>query len=288
MRSSKITYFTLLFILTPLFLLNCFNQHENQYKKIRGSGNLTTKEQSLENINGVHLATLGEMDIKFGNEEKLVIEAEDNLHQYLIVKTSGDTLKIKSKTGYNLRPGKKVKYFLTLKNLDTIVTSSSGNINAPALKSEKLKIMISSSGTIKVKDLDAKNTFLKISSSGKIYTGQLNSEYVEVSISSSGDIYTDEIKASEMETYISSSGSFNTEGGEVNSQLIRITSSGSYKAKDLASNEADIKISSSGSARVYVKNSLKASISSSGNIYVRGNPQISKHYSSSGRIKNID
>ncbi|HEX6384545.1 MAG TPA: DUF2807 domain-containing protein, partial [Anaerolineae bacterium] len=51
-------------------------------RDIRGSGTVVRDDRPVAGIRGVTLATLGDMTIELGDEESLVVEAEDNLLPY--------------------------------------------------------------------------------------------------------------------------------------------------------------------------------------------------------------
>jgi hypothetical protein len=235
--------------------------------RVYGSGNVVRRDYSVSGISGVNLATIGTLYILFGDREELAIEAEDNLHEYFEAEVRRDILKIETRKNTNLRPKKPVKYYLTVKELDTIAISSSGDIEAPDIESGRFSVAVTSSGTLQMGDLDARS--------------------FSVTISSSGDVYVGDLKASDIDVAISSSGSLDIEGGAVEDQGISISSSGNYKAKRLKSETARVRLSSSGSAYLHVTDSLDVVISSSGSVYYVGNPAVRQVISSSGRIKQI-
>lgn len=214
---------------------------------VRGSGAITREERPVEGIRGVTLATLGEMTIELGEQELLVIEAEDNLLPYLETEVRGGMLTIDATTGTNLRPTRPVHYYLIVGSLEALSITSSGNIDAPALEAELFTAEVSSSGNLHVAGLDA--------------------DRVRVEISSSGSVTID--------------------GGQVAEQDIVISSSGDYQAGELRCERAGTRISSSGDATIWVTDSLDANLSSSGDVNYYGRPEISQTMSSSGRIVSL-
>jgi hypothetical protein len=76
-------------------------------------------------------------------------------------------------------------------------------------------------------------------------------------------------------------------GGQVKTQEVTISSSGKYTAQDLASDEADVRLNSSGSATIWVQNTLKANLSSSGDLRYRGHPTVDATTTSSGDVIQI-
>jgi hypothetical protein len=239
-----------------------------EQRSVRGSGRLEAQQRNVKDITGVELATLGKMTIKLGEQEELRIEAEDNLLDYLETETRGGTLRIKTRDGFTLRNRRPVNYYLTVKELDEISISSSGDVEAPDLATEQFSVSISSSGDLEMGDLKVDTLKVRISSSGDMTMGTLHADTIQVVITSSGDL--------------------DIAGGDIEEQDVTLTSSGKYRAKDLESDQAKVQLSSSGSATVQVHDYLDAQLSSSGNLYYIGNPTVKAATTSSGDVKQIN
>jgi len=190
---------------------------------------------------------MGELDIRLGDKEELLIETDDNLLQYLEAEQDGGTLRSGTRRGFNLRPSRTVRYTLTVKELEFLGLSSSGNAHAPALSADRFEIRISSSGDVSVDGIDADSLDVSISSSGNVEIGE----------------------------------------GVVDMQEIHISSSGNYRGESVRSGRATVVLSSSGDARLWAEESLDASLSSSGSVYYKGDPEVSDSHSSSGRVTRI-
>ena len=157
-------------------------------KKVRGSGKIETEKRRVKGITGVELATLGRLYIELGTKEELIIEAEDNILQYLKTNVSSGMLKITKQRRVNLRPKKPIKYYLTVKKLKKIVISSAGDVEAPDLQADRFFIKSSSSGHLEVGDRDANTLDIDMSSVGDVTMGDVNAERVEVSVTSAGEL----------------------------------------------------------------------------------------------------
>jgi hypothetical protein len=272
---------------------------------VKGSGDVVKEDRKIGHITGVRLATSGKMFIKLGNKESLTIEAEDNLLEYIETEVKNGVLEIDNRRKFNLRPTEPIYYYLTVKELNQIGISSSGDIEAPFIKADKFEISISSSGDLDMEGLDAPTVEIGVSSSGDVTIEDLNTRELDIGISSSGDVSFNKVDAAEVsigisssgdvimkslfaeniESRISSSGNIEIGSGKVNSQRVRISSSGDYIAGKLESLEADVRTSSSGDILVWVNDYLKASTSSSGSITYIGKPEVDMHTSSSGKIR---
>lgn len=256
---------------------------------IRGSGHLVEEKREVNGINGVDLATMGTLYIKTGEMESLLIEAEDNLLEYIETRVKNGMLRIDSTWNVSLRPTLRINYHLTVTDLDTIRISSSGDVYAqiPDLEVGRFSVNISSSGNLDMGDLQADSLKVNISSSGDMSMGELQADSLTVRISSSGNVEIDELYADSLRANISSYGDLDIEGGKVDWQDIKISSSGMYNAKRLESVEADVNLSSSGSAVIRVSDKLRASLSSSGDVHYIGDPTVNARTSSSGDVEKI-
>lgn len=238
----------LVFLVSSLMASECYFDSE----QIRGSGNVIREERDVSGFTGVKVSNQGDLKIEIGDREKLVIEAEDNLIEYIETYVENGILKIDTESNINLRNKKPIRYFLTAKKLDYLATSSSGDIEAPVLKADDFTVKISSSGDIEIEELEA--------------------EDVSVGISSSGDLKIDTLDSGNLSVKISSSGDFKIGRGNVKTQDINISSSGNYDGRSVESLRTEVRISSSGDARVWVTEYLDVHLSSSGDLYYKGDP----------------
>ena len=234
---------------------------------VQGSGNVVEESRPVSGITSVELTTLGNLTIELGDMESFRIEAEHNLMKYIKTDVFAGTFRIKTKNGIRLENTKPVNYYLTVKSLDSINISSSGNIYAPDLEANEFSINISSSGNLEMGNLDAETLTVRISSSGDIIMGLLTADSLDVNISSGGNL--------------------DIAGGQVKTQDVTISSSGDFTAQDLKSENADVRLSSGGSATIWVQDTLNAKLSSSGDLRYRGDPSVNATTSSSGDVIQI-
>ncbi len=214
---------------------------------VRGTGNITRVEIPLSGINGIRLATQGELVIEIGAEEKLIIEAQENLQPYIEANLVNGKLTIETRDGFNLNPTKPMRYLLTVKSIEFLSVTSSGSIVAPALEAEQFRVEIASSGNVNLESLLA--------------------DALEVSLTSSGGL--------------------DIAGGQVETQEVNISSSGSYTAGDLRSQEAVVDITSSGNVTVWATDRLDVTIRSSGSVSYYGSPAVNSDITSSGRVTHL-
>jgi hypothetical protein len=214
---------------------------------VRGSGSIVEEGREVGDFTGVALAGIGELTIEVGERESLRIEAEDNLIQYFETEVRNGVLEIGVQDGVNLNSTRPVRFYLTVEELDTVVLSGSGNIEAPDLEAERFSVTISGSGDVEMGDLSADILNVTISGSGNLDIG----------------------------------------GGRVEELDFTISGSGEYQAGDLSSESVQITISGSGNATVWATESLDVRISGSGSVNYYGNPRATFSASGSGKLKSL-
>jgi hypothetical protein len=242
-------------------------QAEWKSRRIDGSGPVVRIGRDVSDFTGVHLSTIGTVHVKIGKSVALEIEAEENLIEYIETEVEDGNLKISNRKKFNLKAREPIKYFVTVKKLDRIALSSSGDAVLPHIENERFAISLSSSGDLKAKSLAVGDLDVNISSSGDAYIGMIGAESIDASLSSSGDLEID--------------------GGEVGHLRLKISSSGDFDGVDLKADRATVKISSSGDAYVWVTDELVATLSSSGSVHYAGDPSVTRQRSSSGRVKRM-
>ncbi|MBN1274417.1 MAG: DUF2807 domain-containing protein [Candidatus Aminicenantes bacterium] len=265
MKKCLILFSVLLVLMLSLGAKSCdFDDFSFNNQRIRGSGRMDEETRNVRGVTGVKLATIGLLTVELGNKEDLVIEAEDNLLEYFETEVTNGILTIRTRRHVSIRPRREVRYLLIVKRLESVSTSSSGDIRLPDIKTDRFTIRVNSSGDITAEDFEVNTLSARISSSGNIDMERLEADKIDVHISSSGDLRIND--------------------GVVNKQEITISSSGNYQAGRLESKRADVRVSSSGDAYIHAEDYLYARISSSGNIYYSGNPDVDKRITSSGKL----
>ncbi len=216
-------------------------------ERIRGNGNVRTETRSPGNFKSV--SSHGSFDVFVSSGEQAVkIEAEENLLPYIETYVEGYTLHVGTKDNYWLRPGRKVKIFVSSPDYESIRSYGSGDIigESKITNSSKLELGVNGSANIKM---------------------DINAPEINTETNGSGDIFLK---------------------GETKSFEGEIHGSGNIKALDLRSNDATIKIYGSGDADVFVDRKLDVHVAGSGDVNYKGNAQISSSIAGSGRVKKVD
>ena len=169
------------------------------FNGIAGSGKIVTEPRTVSDFSAVSLSGSGHVIVEQTGTESLTVTADDNLLPYIKTEVHGNTLELGTKDSMtNLNPTEDIVYKLTVKNLDDVRISGSGQADVKSLTENQLQVRISGSGDMTgqgtVDDLD-----LRISGSGSYSGQQLKSKRATVGVSGSGSVLvnaSDTLKAS--------------------------------------------------------------------------------------------
>jgi len=261
--------------------LGCATCEEHQ---VRGSGPVVARTVDVSGVRAVALKTFGTLHIEMGDREELRIETQRNLQEYFEVEVSRGTLSIGSRRSVSIHPTEPVRFYLTVKTLETISLSGSGDVRAPDLEAEDFSLKVTGSGDVSIGGLKADGVYVRISGSGDTGISTLETGECEVSVSGSGDVTVDRLDAARVGVTITGSGDVEVSGGETEVQRITISGSGDYEARRLESAEAEVVVNGSGSADLHVRDVLAVKIRGSGDVRYRGRPSVRSTVTGSGDV----
>lgn len=241
--------------------------HINDGFCLSGSGNVVSEEFTLSEFTEVENQTVVDVEIVQGDEQKVVVEGDQNIMDQLQMNVHGNELSIDLRDGcYNHF---ELKVYITVPYLE--------------------KVSVKSTGDVFIDDFDGLDYLtLKTSSTGDIIgTGVLEVDNVlELRTSSTGNIdleaYTYDLNAS-----ISGTGDI-TLVGSCKNQDVEMNSTGKYKAYDFESENCTIRVSGTGDAKLNVSEQLDVHISSTGDVYYLGSPRVDVTDNGVGDLVHVD
>ena len=222
--------------------------------------------RTFDSLNGISLLGSGNVEIIHGNKNEVSIHAPNDLIPYLLTEVENGTLKIgKRKKGWKKFRflNEEIRYKITVKDIDHLKISGSGDIIADKLSGNACRVAISGSGEIDVNKIDTGKLNINLSGSGDIEIENIRAKNIDVGISGSGDIEI-EGKTDELELSISGSGDFDSPG--------------------LRSKSAVVNIYGSGDANFGCSDKLEAHLTGSGDVVCLGNPSVRSHSTGSGSV----
>ena len=200
----------------------------------------------------VVFSTPGELIVKPGSEEKVVIEAEAKVLPKLDVSMSGGTLTITSKGSFKTE--KTLRYTVTLKTFRGLKADGSGNSLVEGFSGGDMEVEAGGSNNVEVKNVKADRLKLVITSAANIEA------------SGSGKTVVARM---------------------VQLQQTKQQCTGNIDAVGFHAKSADTTLEGSGTIRVYADENLKAVLNGAGNIEYKGNAKVAKTINGAGSVDPI-
>jgi hypothetical protein len=236
------------FIFFILFIVLFSSCREIFGKRVRGNGNITRQTRSVNSFTG--LSVSGNIDVMLSGDsaQKVAVETDDNIAEYVITQVEGDLLHISYKKGINPKPTKTVIVYVSAPAFKKLRASGACDINSQG----------------KITSPDEINISLTGSSDAKL---EVNTPKVEANLSGACNI---EMK------------------GETKNLNIKGTGSSDIKCFDLMTENADIRISGAGDAEVNASVKLVVHVTGAGSVKYKGNANVSQTVTGSGSVKKVE
>ena len=234
-------------LLVALLAFTSLHSFAQRWETIKGNGQLKKESRNVSAFTS--LACEGSMDVQisYGPSENIIIEADENLLPYIETTVAGNKLTIRNKKNVNLRSAKKMTVYISMKEINSLQLSGSGDIKGAGP-----------------------------------FTGEGKTD---VSLSGSGNLTLEFSKFKDLGLSVSGSGNVTLKGSATNSIDAKVSGSGNIDCASVSSKDVNAKLSGSGNIKVYANNSIDAKISGSGNVYYKGDAQnINSKVVGSGKV----
>ena len=228
-----------------------------------------TQERSVSSFSGIHQSTSADVYITYGEANTVTVKADEDVIDKLTTTVEKGILHIDTKG--TIRNVKVMDVYITMKSIDFIKNSGSGNISCKGkLAGNDVKISINGSGDLTA-ELDAKNMEIGISGSGDVEVSGVRGKF-QLSVSGSGDVEASELQLEECGIIIQGSGDVKLKGATA-SLTVKQNGSGDINAYGLKAVDVVVHNSGSGDIVMQVVNSLTAILNGSGDITYHGSPE---------------
>ncbi len=205
-----------------------------------------------------------------GNEEKVKLEADEDIIDKIIVEVENGVLRIDLKSG-SYRNIKVLNAYVTLKQLDQLKVSGSGDVYCKtSISGDELDVNITGSGDVAL-DLKMEAVACEIRGSGDVDLKGV-SKILNIGIMGSGDVEAEDLNLSECIVNMHGSGDVELQGTTAYLQ-IQGNSSGDVDAFGLKALTADIQLNGSGDSKVYATDKLTVRLRGSGDLAYKGSPK---------------
>ena len=189
------------FSLSVLWVLVCVVSTASCLAQVNGNGKMVKETRSLSGFKAISVKTAIHLLLSQGAEEKVVVEADENILPYLVTKVTEGKLEIFIKGSINNR--KEINAYVTVKQLNELEASSAAKVKSEGkLEADDLRISATSGSSVEI-GVSCKSLELKSSSgSASVITGTATSLRAECS--SGAAIVTSDLKAEKGELDASS------------------------------------------------------------------------------------
>ena len=225
---------------------------------IKGNGNVTEEVRKVKDFDKIEVSRGMNVYISQGEITKVVVNADENLMEYIETRYEGDRLIVTAKA--NIRQAKSKKVYVTTPNISEIKSTSGSNVYSETKIISKNIELAASSGSNMTLEIKAENVDASASSGSNLKL-QTDVENIETSASAGSNIRM--------------KGSTNAFSGKV-------SSGANIKAEELISQSCEAQAGSGGNIWITVNKELSAKVSSGGNVFYYGEAETKNIEKSSG------
>lgn len=215
---------------------------------VRGSGNVIEQPRAVSDFEAVRFGAFGEVTIRQGEQERLVITGDDNLLPYIVTEVRNGTLVIELQSAnFGFNTTRPIHFDLTVKSLKRVTHSGAGDVQVLDLRGQDLEAELTGAGNLVLKDLTL--------------TGKLDGQ-----LSGAGNLET---------------------AGQAAEQDISVSGFGEYRGGDLQTERTQVDLTGAGSATVWAEDDLDARISGAGSVRYYGSPSVTKRITGLGSVDGL-
>ena len=166
--------------------------------------NVTSESRNVSGFEEVELQGVGNLSIQQTGSESLTVEAEEDVLPKIRSEVENDRLIIGPEPKTSIQTTQPINYELTVKDLNALKVSGSGNVDAEDISTDELAVTTSGTGNVKISG-EADSQGINISGSGSYQAEDLESKEVKVDVGGSGSAIVN--VSDELNAEVSGSGS---------------------------------------------------------------------------------
>jgi hypothetical protein len=231
---KKIALFSLVIF---VFASGC---REMAGRRVKGSGHIITENRTATGFNSIDVSGAIDVYVKQDSATSVKIEADDNILEYIEVRTEGSTLEIYTENNIRLRPTNKIKVYISNPQYKEIQVSGASSVLCEN----------------EITSTDALEVSLSGASAGKL---ELNAPKVSVDLTGASNA---SVKGKTKDFEGSASGASEIRGFDLLSENADVDASGASHIEIYASVKIDGQ--ASGASSVNYKGNAQSSVEKSG------------------------
>jgi hypothetical protein len=149
------------------------------------TNNVTSEARDVSGFNEVELKGVGNLSLEQTGSESLTVEAEEDVLPKIRTEVENKRLIISPERNTSINTNKPINYKLTVKDLNTLEVSGSGNVEAKDINTDELAVTIGGAGDVEIRG-SADSQEVEISGSGEYRAGDLESKEATIDVRGSG------------------------------------------------------------------------------------------------------
>ncbi len=129
-------------------------------KTVYGNGDVVRKQRDIKDFTGVKVSSGIDLYLRQGDRESVAVEADENLHEYIITEVRDGVLIIR--TDVTIRKAEQKRVYVSMNEIRSVSASSAGDVTGETpVRSDRIRISASSAGDInlEIKQLRRCNPF---------------------------------------------------------------------------------------------------------------------------------
>lgn len=235
-----------LFLISAMLLLTSCSNFMG--KRVRGNGKMGSEARTASSFNGVKVSGAIDLYVSTDSTVSIKVDGDENLLNYVIIENDGDMLRIRTKSGINLRPTRGIRVYISAPSYSRLEASGACDIFT--------ENKIISKGTLNVDLSGASDAKLDVNAPG-----------VNVDVSGAGSV---------------------TLKGETRDFSVDGSGSTDIKCFELLAENTRVDISGAGNAEVFASVKLDVDVSGAADVKYKGNATVSQRVTGAGSVKKID
>lgn len=97
-------------------------------ESVKPSSNITTENRNITGFNALDVSDAMDVEVVFGTTEGVIVEANSNLHQYILTDVVAGRLKIRMKNNVRIKSGATIKIYVSAMYLDGVDISGASRV----------------------------------------------------------------------------------------------------------------------------------------------------------------
>ena len=172
-------------------------------RAVYGNNKVEKEKRDAGQFSSLKVSSGIDVFLSQGERESIEVEADENLHEYILTEIRNGVLHVYTEA--NIREAEMKRVYVTMKDIESLNTSSAGDIiGQTPVRTGRLELSVSSAGDIRL-EVYAKEIKAGVSSSGDVtLTGEAG--FMEADLSSAGDLNAYNLKVKEADVSVSSAG----------------------------------------------------------------------------------